>query len=61
MKLFWALVFAWFTPPPSLRRYRVAPRLKPSFVRHNLLRGIQLELRRSDLLISPRNPGRTTL
>jgi len=40
-------VLTWFAPPPTLRRYRVTPRANPAAFRHNLLRGIQLELRRS--------------
>jgi len=61
MKHLWAIITAWFAPRSLLRRYRVAPRKPPVAFRRDLLQGIQLELRRTGLLVSPRSLGRTTL
>jgi hypothetical protein len=43
------------------RRYRVTPRSNPAAFRHELRRGIQLELRRADLVNSRHIAGRTTI
>jgi hypothetical protein len=61
MKFLWAIVAAWFAPRLVLRRYRVTPRANPAAFRHDLLRGIQLELCRAGLVTSRQIPGRTTL
>jgi hypothetical protein len=56
------LIFAaWFAPSPTVRRYRVTPRANPAAFRHNLLLGIQLELRRAGFAGSREIVGRTTL
>jgi hypothetical protein len=46
-------LIVWLAPNPPWRRYRVIPRANPAAFRHDLLRGIQLELRRSGLVASP--------
>jgi hypothetical protein len=40
---------AWIWPGVTWRRYRVTPRVNQAAFRHDLLRGIQLELRRAGL------------
>jgi hypothetical protein len=46
---------------PPLRRYRVTPRANPAAFRHDLLREIQLELRRTDIAGSRSVAGQTTI
>ncbi len=57
----WSTIATWFTPRPAWRRYRVAPRANPAAFRHDLLREIQLDLRRAGLVASRRIPGQSTL
>jgi hypothetical protein len=52
---------ARLAPRPNWRRYRVTPRANPAAFRHDLLRGIQLELRSAGLVNSREVAGRTTL
>ena len=61
MKTLWLTLIAWLAPYPAWRRYRVTPRANPAAFRHDLLREIQLELRRTGLIASHQVPGRTTL
>ena len=46
----------WFAPRPVLRRYRVTPRTNSAAFRHDLIRGIQLELHREGLVTSRQIP-----
>ncbi len=57
----WFTFTAWLAPHPPWRRYRVAPRANPAAFRHDLLREIQLELRRTGLVTSRQIPDQTTL
>ena len=52
MKRVWFKVADWLWPAANWRRYRVAPRVKASVLREDLLREIQLEMKRTDLLRS---------
>lgn len=54
-------IAAWLAPKPVWRRYRVTPRANPAAFRHDLLRGIQHELRRAGLVTSQQVASRTTL
>ena len=57
----WFILTAWLAPNPRWRRYRVTPRANPAAFRHQLLRGIQLELHRAGLAGSRELVSRTTL
>ncbi len=59
MKRIWTIFAAWVAPRPVWRRYRVVPRVNPAAFRHDLLRGIQLELQRGHLVNSPPVPNHT--
>jgi hypothetical protein len=52
---------AWLAPGPACRRYRVTPRANPAALRHDLLCGIQRELRRAGLVTSRQFADRSTL
>ncbi len=58
---FWTRVSTWFAPKNHWRRYRVAPRANPAAFRDDMLREIQLDLRRAGLVASRRIPGQSTL
>ena len=54
-------IAGWFAPGPPWRRYRVTPRVNQAAFRHDLLRGIQLELRRAGLVTSRQVAARSKL
>jgi hypothetical protein len=59
LREFWLTLIAWLAPTPRWRRYRVAPRANAAAFRHDLIRSIQLELRRAGLVSSPPVPDYT--
>ena len=58
---FSTVLAAWFTPSSPLHRYRVAPRANQAAFRHDLLRGIQLELHRAGFVTSRQVAARSKL